>query len=271
MKRNFGQFLMILLLVGGAFGVFIYYKNQTPEPEINLSQNDTQQISDTSKVVENKDTKTITAPNSKPTPEPPKSNDGKVKIVNQSVPFTSQAPTGQWEDERQQDGCEEASALMAMHWIKGIGITREQALTEILAISDYEQKNHGEYRDISLADVRDWIFKDYYKYDKVAVVMGIQDTDIIKELNAGNVVLLPMNGQKLHNPYFTAPGPERHMILVRGYDSTTDQFITNDPGTKRGEGYRYSSATIMQAILVYPTGYHEPANDNLKGMIVIKK
>ena len=29
------------------------------------------------------------------------------------VPFTPQAPLGNWEDERQQAGCEEAAALMA--------------------------------------------------------------------------------------------------------------------------------------------------------------
>jgi hypothetical protein len=80
-----------------------------------------------------------------------------------------------------------------------------------------------------------------------------------------------MNGQKLGNPYFSGAGPERHMLLVRGYDPIKKQFITNDPGTKRGENYRYSESTIMNSILVYPTGYHEPTDESLKGMIVVKK
>ena len=101
--------------------------------------------------------------------------------------------------------------------------------------------------------------------------MNITPTTIISALRDGGVVLVPMNGQKLRNPYFTAPGPERHMLLIRGYDPSTKEFITNDPGTKRGENYRYSEATIIDAILVYPTGHHEPANEDLKGMIIVKK
>lgn len=32
------------------------------------------------------------------------------------VPFAAQAPFGEWSDKRQQDGCEEVSALMAVKW-----------------------------------------------------------------------------------------------------------------------------------------------------------
>jgi hypothetical protein len=36
------------------------------------------------------------------------------------------------------------------------------------------------------------------------------------------------------------------MLVIVGYDS--NGFITNDPGTRKGEGYRYSFATLMAAI-----------------------
>lgn len=246
--------------------VFILIFLLAQKPTHTLISYTNKQSNSFSNVITNQSKPTLTNPN-----DNRKDEQSTIKINNHSVPFTSQAPTGQWDDERQQDGCEEASALMAMSWIQGKSISKQEALTNILAISDYEQKNYGEYRDIGLTDVRDWIFKDYFKYDKVDVQMNIKDTDIIKQLSAGNIVLLPMNGQKLHNPYFTAPGPERHMIVIKGYDSETDEFITNDPGTKRGEGYRYSAQTIMQAILVYPTGYHLPADETLKGMLVVTK
>lgn len=206
-----------------------------------------------------------------PIPDKIKNTTETKKIINHSVPFTSQAPTGDWADKRQQDGCEEASALMAMYWTMGKSLSKEEALTKILAISDFEQNKYGEYRDISLTDIKDWIFNDYFKYTNVEIQINITETDIIKQLEAGNIILLPMNGQKLNNPYFTAPGPERHMIIIRGHDPKTNEFITNDPGTKRGEGFRYSIETIMKAILVYPTGYHAPANDSLKNMLVVKK
>lgn len=192
-------------------------------------------------------------------------------FVNYDVPFTAQAPTGDWSDERQQDGCEEASALMAMAWVKGEGITNAHALEQIIALSDYEQAQYGEFRDISLADIKQWIFEDYFKYSKIEHQKNISAEDIITALQDNSVVLLPLQGQRLGNPYFSPPGPERHMLLVKGYDPKTGEFITNDPGTRRGADYRYSVATIMNAILVYPTGHHEPANESLKEMLVVKK
>jgi len=269
MKRNLSHFLIILLFVIGASLVFIYVERQGSVNTETIDTTSNKKISDDIKPQDGQIT--TTNKNSETTSDPKPDEHIKIKTINQNVPFTSQAPTGQWEDERQQDGCEEASALMAMYWVQGKSLSSQEALTKILAISDYEQKTYGEYRDISLPDVRDWIFKDYFKNNNVEIQMHIKDTDIIKQLIAGNIILLPMNGQKLHNPYFTSPGPERHMIVIRGYDPETDEFITNDPGTKRGEGFRYSVNTIMNAILVYPTGYHLPADENIKSMLVIKK
>ncbi len=215
---------------------------------------------------------TPSATPAKPAPTPPKEEEvSTFAFVDHKVPFTSQAPKGGWDDERQQDGCEEASALMAMLWVRGDSISSTKAEQEILAISDYEQNTYGEFRDIGLNDVKKWIFSGYFKYDKTTVRTNISATDIIKELAAGHVLVVPMNGQKLGNPYFSGAGPERHMLLIRGYDPKKDQFITNDPGTKRGEGYRYSTQTIMNAILAYPTGHHEPVSGQPTGMVVVSK
>jgi len=193
------------------------------------------------------------------------------KLIDQDVPFTSQAPFGGWEDERQQDGCEEASALMAIYWLRGESLSKLVAWQKIIAISDFQQKNYGEYRDIALTDVIDHIFKDYFKYDQVDLKNNITINDIIVALNNGNLVLAPMDGQKLNNPYFTAPGPERHMLVIRGYDPATKEFITNDPGTKRGEAYRYNETVLFEAIRAYPTGYHEPIDKIEKNIIIVSK
>jgi len=192
--------------------------------------------------------------------------------IDQSVPFTSQAPLAEWRDQRQQDGCEEAVAAMAMAWVgKEKNITKENWRLRILILSNFEYRKYGEYRDVSLRDIVAWLFKDYFNYQKVSVKPVKDASDIIKELEAGHLVLLPMDGQKLKNPYFSPPGPERHMILVRGYDYVKDQFITNDPGTRRGAAYRYSSATIFKAIRAYETGYHKPIKEIVKEMIVVEK
>lgn len=188
-----------------------------------------------------------------------------------SVPFTSQAPLAEWRDQRQQDGCEEASALMAMWLVRGQKTpTKVEAKKQLLAISDFEKKKYGEYRDVSLADMIDWIFKDYFKYEKVRLVTDLKLADLKSELAQGKVLLLPMNGQLLKNPYFTAPGPERHMILVYAYDPLKKEFITNDPGTKRGAAYRYPEKVLFNAIRAYPTGYHKEIKKPEKAMIVVE-
>lgn len=193
------------------------------------------------------------------------------EVLINNVPFTAQAPFGDWADQRQQDGCEESSSLMAVKWARSESLNKDQALEEITAISDWLLKKYGEYRDISGQNTVDWIFKDYFNFNKVSLIHDIGINDIIKELNKGNLLITPMNGQMMHNPYFKAPGPPRHMIVIRGYDPETKEFITNDPGTRNGELYRYDATILYSAIRDYPTGYHEIISNIEKNMIVISK
>ncbi|MDD4332545.1 MAG: C39 family peptidase [Patescibacteria group bacterium] len=193
------------------------------------------------------------------------------KTILLNVPFTSQAPYGEWKDKRQQDGCEEASALMAVYWARGKKLTKEIAKKEILAIADYEKKKYGSYVDTSASTTVERIFNDYFKFENVEVVYDIKLEDIIKELEAGNVVIIPANGRKLGNSNFTAPGPDRHNVLIRGYDYKTKEFITNDAGTRRGEKYRYKEKVLFKAIRDYSTGDHAPIKGEKKVMIVVKK
>jgi len=195
---------------------------------------------------------------------------GTLKI-SLDAPFVSQAPFGGWSDQRQQDGCEEASALMAVKWARGESLSKEEGLKEILAISDFEKNKYGEYRDIFSEDTVNWIFKDYFSYGKAEVKKGVSAGDIIDELKKGNLVLAPMDGQLLENPYFTHPGPVRHMLVIRGYDGPRDVFITNDPGTRHGEAFEYSTKNLFESIRDYPTGYHENIPRIEKNIIVVSK
>ncbi len=189
-----------------------------------------------------------------------------------NVPFTSQAPLGQWSDLRQEDGCEEATAAMAMAWVKDqTGQTKTWWRNRVVGLSDFELRNYGEYRDVSLSDMVKWLFVGYYAYNRVAIKPVNTAADIISELEAGKIVLIPMDGRLLLNPYYTPPGPQTHMLLVKGYDYASGEFITNDSGTRRGESYRYPAKILLNAIRVYPTGSHEPVKKIIKEMIVISK
>lgn len=181
------------------------------------------------------------------------------KTIDNRVSFTSQAPLGEWDDPRQQDACEEAVALMAEAWLfQAPNYPAKIWRDKILAVSDFELEKYGEYRDASLPDIRDRIFKDYLAYPDVEIKRISSIDDIIKELEAGRLVLAPTNGQALGNPNFKPPGPERHIILIKGYDYEKEEFITNDPGTRKGANYRYSAEVLYEAIRPYKTGYHEP-------------
>ncbi len=215
-----------------------------------------------------------TQPTTPPSPKPlSMTTPDTTKRIVRSVPFTSQAPTGQWKDDRFQDGCEEASVLMAMRWVQGSNhITPQEATTEIVSIAAYEQEKYGTYHDTSAEDTLARIIIDYFQYTKASIKTKIGVKDIRDALYAGGIVIAPMNGQKLGNPNFTRPGPERHMLVVIGYDPATDEFITNDPGTRKGAGYRYSARVLVEALLNYPTGYHESLTGNEgTSMIVVSK
>ncbi len=198
-------------------------------------------------------------------------DDTKKDIILLDVPFTPQAPFGDWSDPKQQSGCEEATALMAMRWVKNQGLSLDEALKEIIAISDYELENYSHFHDTSAQDFVDRIFKGYFKYDNVEVKYDITADDIKAELVKNNLVIVPANGQKLNNPYYVPPGPLEHALVIRGYDPKTEEFITNDSGTKRGELFRYPEQVVMNAIYDYPTGYHEPVPEIRKVMIIVKR
>ena len=202
--------------------------------------------------------------------------DSSLNSVNEkiilSVPFIAQAPLGDWSDPRQQDACEEAGVLMAMAWIKD----REEidpvvAQAEIIALADWQQEKFGEHRDLHIADVATRLFGDYFNYQLVEIKTLNNKFDLIQALKENKIILIPSDGQALANPYFSPPGPERHLLVVTGYNPETDEFITNDPGTRQGRSFVYGADKLFNAIRVYPSGYHEEIVQSDKlGLVVTK-
>ena len=189
-----------------------------------------------------------------------------------SVPFVAQAPFGEWSEPRFQDGCEETSALIAMSWAKGEKeISKEDAKKEILAIADFEKEKYGTYRDTSASDTIARILEAYFDYHAAELKKDIEINDIIAELEKGNSLIVPCDGQKLKNPFFTVPGPDRHMLVIIGYDYETKEFITNDPGTRQGKSFRYPEERLYFALRDYPSGEHLPIIGESKVMIVLVK
>lgn len=194
-----------------------------------------------------------------------------LDIILLEVPFTSQAPFAQWSNPVFQNACEEASLLTAILWVRGVKlISKEEATAELNKLADFEIEKYNNYYDHSAADTAQ-IMRDYWGYNNIEVKENIKAKDIINQLLSGNLVIVPVDGRALGNPYYTLSGPEEHMLVIIGYDFETKEFITNDVGTRHGEKYHYKKDILEQSIRDYSTGYKEPITEIKKTMIVIKK
>lgn len=203
-------------------------------------------------------------------PPPPAQDEMPAKVLLE-VPFQPQAPYAEWDDDRFQDGCEEAAVLMAMRWVKGLGLSKAEAKAEILKMAAYELEIFGEYRDTSAADTVKYLINGYFGYQKAEVIYDPSEDDLRRFLAQGKLILAPADGRALNNPYYVAPGPVEHMLVIRGYDLSRDEFITNDAGTRRGEEYRYKTFQLLLALRDYPTGNHLPIPERRRVIIVISK
>lgn len=187
-----------------------------------------------------------------------------------NVPFTSQAPTGNWADPRQEDACEEAAVLMAWSWVKNLPITPAAAEKTITDMSDFETAHYGNFYDSDAQDTAKF-FTDYYGYKNFEVKIDPTLEDIKNALRAGKLVIAPANGRKIGNPHYKSPGPLTHFMVIKGFDDAKGVFITNDSGTQYGKDWNYKYDNLYNALVNYPSGHHEDQTGRPKAMIVVTK
>jgi hypothetical protein len=216
-----------------------------------------------------------------PRPEPPVMGTGNVLL---DVPFQPQAPFGQW-SQPWQDACEEASLVLANRFAHGTTtLSREEMRDEILRLVEFQNGKYGDYKDsdaMRTAEIGREVYgltlevrevSPHTKDFGVGVKGDEQRTDGIDEIKQyireGKLVVAPMAGRELHNPYFTPPGPLYHMVIIRGFDERSGEFITNDIGTRRGESLRYPYERIWKALHDFP-GEKERILEGAKKIIVI--
>lgn len=182
-----------------------------------------------------------------------------------SVPFTPQAPTANW-DELHNEACEEASVLMANAFFNGdtrSTLSPQEAEEEITKLTEWQQKNLGYYLSIDSEETVRMIESVYGL--QAEVVRDFSEDTIKQALVQQKLVLVPVNGRLLGNPYFQQPGPIYHMFVIKGYDATS--FIVNEPGTKRGRDYRYTWEVLKGSIGDY--NHETKETDPSKPAIII--
>ncbi|MFA6383312.1 MAG: C39 family peptidase [Parcubacteria group bacterium] len=199
---------------------------------------------------------------------PEKNKDGEKNIPDKiliKVPFTTQAPFANW-DMLHEESCEEASLIMLKYYLDKKPLTPDIAEKEIQKMVKFEIKNYGDYKDTTASETVK-LAEDFYKIGNLKVVYDFQKEDLKKHLAKGNPVIVPAAGRLLGNPNFTAPGPLYHNLVLVGYDGNT--VITNDPGTRKGQGYIYNIDVLYNAIHDFP-GRPENINQGRKAMIVLE-
>lgn len=196
-----------------------------------------------------------------------------------SVPFADQAPLKNWDDPYQ-EACEETSIIMAKVYLDGNNaedLDKTYINEQILALVDYQEKNWGGHHDLD-TKLTLKLLQDFYGIN--GQIVSINSADDLKKLIAQDkIIIAPTYGKKLNNPYFTAPGPVYHMLLIKGYNNT--DFITNDPGVWQGKNFTYSFDNLFAAIADLPAeaagqkGYikthEELMNSAFKNIIVISQ
>ncbi len=163
------------------------------------------------------------------------------KVLTMS--FASQAPYGDW-SEPWQNACEEASIDIVRYYLNGKSLSKELMHDDILSMVDWQMKNWGSHDDL---DAGKTLLLAKNVYGLSGEVISNYSVDSIKRSVASGVpVIVPTDGRLLGNPNFTNGGPDYHMLVIKGYDSAG--FITNDPGTRKGEGYYYLYKTVLEAV-----------------------
>jgi hypothetical protein len=190
-----------------------------------------------------------------PTPTPIASTTRATQVVDLPravllrVPFTSQAPLGDWA--QRQHTCEEASLLMVDRYLKGDHsgrlidpMTAERAINQITLWKpavDLTPQQVGQVAEQHMG----WAY----------AILPADRMVMDEQLALGRPLIVGVRTHGLGNPsypgYFThheQPGwSVSHYLVVVGYD-LSGNFILNDPGITLGHGTRITFAQLIHAI-----------------------
>jgi hypothetical protein len=169
--------------------------------------------------------------------------------VSLPVPFTPQAPLGNWAD--RQHTCEEASLVMVDRYLHGDhsgtlidAHTADSAINQVTTwkpAQDLTTQQVGEVAQKYMG----WAYK----------VLPATRLNMKQQLALGRPLIVGVRTHGLGNPNY--PGYSSHYeqtgwsvshyLVVAGYDDK-DTYILNDPGLTRGHGYHIGYDQLMHAI-----------------------
>jgi hypothetical protein len=180
-----------------------------------------------------------------------------------AVPFSPQAPFANW-DALHEESCEEMALIMVRHFWTRSPLTRALAEEELQELISWEESN-GFPQDVTTEELARIAREHFGLITRVST--DLSEESIERELRAGRPLIIPAAGRDLGNPYFSGDGPWYHMLVITGFKG--DRYITNDPGTKRGENFVYRKDVLLNAVHDW-TGVKEEIRQGTKSMLIIE-
>lgn len=172
----------------------------------------------------------------------------KIKLA---VPYINEAPddiwTGPWKN-----ACEEASmAMVEYYYLSKSTVTIKEAKSFMQAMFDTQDKLYGSNADADATRTANLI-NNYTNYN-ATIIDNPTLLQIKQELQQKRPVISLHYGFDLQNPnipFVPAPrGSSYHMMVIIGYDDTTQEFITNDTGDRKdGPGHRYNYDLFLNTL-----------------------
>jgi hypothetical protein len=188
------------------------------------------------------------------------------KVLNKA-PFAPQAPYANW-DHTHDEACEEAAIITAHYYLKNIKeLSKEEVEKDILAMVTLQNDKYGGHYDLNAEKIIE--LANLYYNDNYQLIENYTLEEIKYYLANNHILIVPVAGRVLENPYFRQPGPLYHALVIIGYDEKKQQFITNEPGTKRGSEFRYSYRNLLDSIHDFP-GKKEDILNGRRVIILVK-
>jgi hypothetical protein len=115
--------------------------------------------------------------------------------MNLAVPFYAQAPD---EDRSlpRKEACEEASLVLAAHYLNGEKLTKAQFKEDVLALVDLQYELFGDYVDTNVAETAQ-LFEAFYGIGTTEIIDNPTIEQIKAELVQGHPIVAPFAGKKL--------------------------------------------------------------------------
>jgi hypothetical protein len=169
--------------------------------------------------------------------------------VNLPVPYTTQAPLGNWAD--RQHTCEEASLLMVDRYLHGDHSTgtidprtADRGINQITAWKPAVDLTIQQVGEVARNNMG-WAYE----------VLPATRAEMKQQLALGRPLIVGVRTHGLGNAnypgyrtHFEQPGwSVSHYLVVTGYDQY-DSFVLNDPGISKGHGYHIKYDQLMHAI-----------------------